>query len=50
MLEQITMRDLRAIFAPELEPDTVRVEVPELNPVLSVRVESTPRTSLAVEQ
>jgi hypothetical protein len=48
MLEQITLRDLREKFI-ELEPDTVRVEVPEVNPVTFARVE-TPRTGLAVER
>ena len=49
MLEQITLRDLRELFT-ELEPDTVRVKVPELNPVTFARVEAAPRTGLAVER
>jgi hypothetical protein len=48
MLEQITMRDLREKFV-ELEPDTVRVEVPELT-VTFARIETNPRTSVAVER
>ncbi len=41
MLEQITMRDLREMFT-EAEPDTVRVEVPELT-VTFARIETNPR-------
>ena len=47
MLEQITLRELREKFI-ELDPDTVRVEVPEVR-VTFARVE-TPRTGLAVER
>lgn len=48
MLDQISLRDLREKFI-ELEPDTVRVEVPELT-VTFARIETNPRTSVAVER
>jgi hypothetical protein len=47
MLETITLRDLREKFI-ELDPDTVRVEVPEVR-VTFARVE-TPRTCVEVER
>jgi hypothetical protein len=49
MLETISLRDLREMFT-DAEPDTVRVEEPTMLPVTFARVETAPRTSVAVER